>query len=94
MRADNAIPFAMLSDPDLVMAERYGVATSSGHPMARKYPRGAFLQPAYLVFCAGASADPEIVHSWMQSPGLLNMYGALGRPSPEQMLDEAMAALA
>ena len=93
MRQDNDIPFTMLSDPELLIADRFSVPTSSGHPMAKKYPKGAFLQPAYFVIRAG-SGGPETPHAWVQRPGLLNMYGASGRPSSRRMLAEAIGALA
>ncbi len=93
MREENSIPFTMLSDPELTMAEHLEVPTSSGHPMAKKYPKGAFLQPAYFVMRPGAGGV-ETAYAWVQRPGLLNMYGASGRPRPRRMLSEARAALA
>ena len=93
MREENAIPFTMLSDPELRVADRFQVPTSSGHPRAKQYPKGAFLQPAYFVMRSGVGGV-ETPHAWVQRPGLLNMYGASGRPSPRRMLSEALAALA
>ena len=61
-RAELGIPYTMLSDPDLTCAEILGVATSSRHPMASRYPRGAFLQPGLFVW----RRDGSEVHRWVQ----------------------------
>ena len=93
MRDENNIPFTMLSDPELLVAGRFEVPTSSGHPMSKKYPKGAFLQPAYFVIRA-SDDGLDTRHVWVQRPGLFNMYGASGRPGPKRMLAEARNALA
>ena len=92
MRATLGLPFTMLSDPSLSALDHFDVPTSSGHPMSRKYPEGAFLQPAYFVLRAGEGGSLQRLHQWVSRPGLLNSYGAMGRPSAGQMLEEARRA--
>ena len=93
MRRALGLPFTLLSDPSLSSLKLFDVPTSSGHPMSRKYPEGAFLQPAYFVLRAGGDGAQELLHEWVQRPGMLNAYGAMGRPSPEDMLEEARSAV-
>lgn len=93
MRSTLGLPFTMLSDPSLSSLKLFDVPTSSGHPMSRKYPEGAFLQPAYFVLRAGGDGGQELLHEWVQRPGMLNAYGAMGRPSPADMLNEARGAV-
>jgi hypothetical protein len=71
------------------VADALDVPTSSKHPMARAYPKKAFLQPALFVY----RPDGTLVHAWRQTPGLLNVYGAAGRPSGADTLRIAEAAV-
>lgn len=83
MRDKLSIPQTLLSDPDLRCAEVFKVATSRRHPMARRYPRGAFLQPALFVW----QSSGELVYQWRQTPKVTNLFGASNRPTPEQTLE-------
>lgn len=76
------LPCTMLSDPELVTAGALGVRTMSKHPMSLTYPRKAFLQPAMFVWLR----DGTLVHQWIQTPKITNLYGASNRPSPEQLV--------
>ncbi|MFP6627143.1 MAG: redoxin domain-containing protein [Deltaproteobacteria bacterium] len=92
-RRSHDIPYRMIADPHLKLAEYFSIPTSSGHPRSKAYPEGAFLQPAYFIMRAGDEGGTDRLHSWVQKPGLLNIYGAMGRPSPAQMLKEAQRVL-
>ncbi len=79
-RTEWAIPFVMLSDPDHAIADRYAIAISRRHPTARKY-RDGFIQPAILAY-----RGEEEIYRFIAVPGLMNLYGATGRPSPGEIL--------
>jgi len=87
--AKHSLPFTLLSDPQLETARQLEVPTSSRHPMARKYPARAFLQPALFIW----RADGTLAHQWRQTPSLLTFYGARGRPGPDDVLDHALSVL-
>jgi len=89
MRSKLAIPFTMLSDPQLTTADQLQVVTSSRHPMARKYPRKAFLQPGLFIW----RETGELVYQWRQTPKITNLFGASNRPTPEQILELTETAL-
>jgi hypothetical protein len=87
------LPFTLLSDPMLLSGELLDIPISSKkgyfsalglHPVLRKLPRKAYLQPAFHIWRGSA-----LVHEWRQEEKLRNLYGANGRPSPEQMLQLA-----
>jgi len=71
----------LLSDPHLALAG-LGVAISRHHPMSKRYPEGAFLQPAVFLFERG-----ELTFRWLQDPKLTNFYGSANRLSPEEILE-------
>ena len=73
----------MLSDPELATHEAWNIPLGRKHPMARRYPRKAFLQPAVLLFDRSGSERFD----WRVRPGLLNLYGATGRISPSEILE-------
>jgi peroxiredoxin len=83
------IPYTLLSDPQLTMAETLEVPTFNKHPMSPTYPKGAFLQPAFFVW----SQDGKLVYQWRQTAKLKNLFGASGRPSPEQIISIARESL-
>ena len=83
-------PFTFLSDPSLVTADLLDVAVSRRHPMVKKYPSKGFLQPALFVWLE----DGRRAHEWRQRPGVVNGFGAMGRPSPAQMLEIVRETLA
>ena len=87
----HAQPFTMLSDPTLISAEHLNLPVSTQktywstlaiHPVLRHLPNKAFLQPAVLLW-----SGTELVYQWHQVEKLRNLFGANGRPSPEQILD-------
>jgi len=89
-RADHDLPFEMLSDPMLITGEALDVPISSKkgylgalslHPVIRHLPKKAFLQPAFFVW-----SGRELRYEWRQTEKLRNLFGATGRPSPEQIL--------
>lgn len=92
LREELRLPFSMLSDPMLTTADVLQVPTASKanliatsvlHPIVRTYPKRSFLQPALFVW----RGDGTLVHAWRQTKsGLTNLYGALGRPHADQVL--------
>lgn len=73
------LPFTFLSDPEMIMENTLGIATTkSGHPMA------PFLQPSFIII---PRVDRVVEFYWASQPGLLNIYGAAGRPSTKDMLN-------
>ena len=92
-RAELSLPFRMLSDPMLETARVFDVPTASRanyaatavlHPMILSYPERSYLQPALFVW----RGDGTLAHAWRQTEsGLTNLYGARGRPAPEQVLE-------
>ena len=84
------LPYTQLSDPQLEIAERLDVPTlGAPHPAALKYPKRRFLQPALFIWLQSG----ELAHQWRQTPTLKTLYGARGRPSPEDVLRHVREAL-
>lgn len=90
LRARLEVPpeWPMLSDERHEVADAYGVPISRGHPKARGYADG-FIQPAVFVF----RGDEELF-TFVQSPSMLNLWGAARRPEPAQVLEAVRPALA
>jgi len=86
-RAKQGFDFALLSDRDHAVADRYGIPISRRHWQAKHYPDG-FIQPAVLVF-----RGESCLFSFIQKPGMLNLWGAAGRPKPEQVFAEIRSQL-
>ena len=92
LRAELALPFTMLSDPELATAEKLGVRTASRanlwatallHREVLSYPKRSFLQPALFVW----RRDGSLAHSWVQTDSnLTNRYGAKGRPRADEVV--------
>lgn len=87
---ENALPFKMLSDPQLVSSTRLKIPTATPktyysarawHPEIRRYPRSSFLQPALLVW-----RGTDLAYEWRQTETLMNLLGARGRPSGDEVL--------
>ncbi|MEE2750146.1 MAG: redoxin domain-containing protein [Myxococcota bacterium] len=85
------LPFTLVSDPLLQSAQVLGVPVSSAksyfstlavHPVIRELPKKGFLQPAVLVW-----KEEALVYEWYQVETLRNLFGANGRPSPQQILE-------
>lgn len=85
-RRDLAPDALFLSDPELKCHEALSVPISKKHPMAFRYPKGGFLQPAVFIY----SREGERKFEWRIKPKLWNLFGAARRISP----DEVMAELA
>jgi peroxiredoxin len=77
-----ASPFAFLSDPQLTLADSLAVATQSGHPMALKYPKRAFLQPSVFIW----RKDGQEAFSWRAKARLTNLLGAARRMSASDIV--------
>ena len=75
------IDFDLLSDEDHAIADLYKIPIQSVHPKAKDYQDG-FIQPAVFVF-----RGEEEIFTFIQKPKILNLWGATGRPSPEQILE-------
>jgi hypothetical protein len=97
-RKKYGVPFTMLSDQMLLSADALDVPISSKkgyyatlaiHPVLRHLPKKAFLQPAFFVW-----KGSDVVYEWRQVEKLRNLYGANGRPSPAQILDDTRKAIA
>jgi len=97
-REKYSLPFDMLSDPMLLAGEALDVPISSKtgylgalsvHPVLRHLPKKAFLQPAFFVW-----SGTELSYEWRQVEKLRNLFGANGRPSPEQILEITTAVMA
>ena len=85
------LPFTMLADPllssakalDIPVSSKTSYATSLAlHPMLRHLPKQAFLQPVFLLW-----RGKEQLYAWRQTEKLRNLFGANGRPSPQDILD-------
>jgi peroxiredoxin len=95
-----ALPFTLLSDPQLATAAALDSptatkanlwATAALHRVVLGYPKKSFLQPALFVW----RKDGTLAHSWRQTEsGLTNFYGARGRPTAEQVLDVVKGVIA
>lgn len=90
LRARLSVPpeWPMLSDERHEVADAYGVAIARKHPKALSYADG-FIQPAVFVF-----RGEEALFTFVQSPTMLNLWGAARRPEPEQVLAAVRPALA
>jgi hypothetical protein len=85
------LPFTMLSDPLLSSAKVFDIPVSSKtsyatslplHPVLRHLPKRAFLQPAFFLW-----RGQEQLYAWRQTEKLRNLFGANGRPSPQDIFD-------
>lgn len=84
-RDKHKLPFTFLSDQQMTMEHTLGIATTkSGHPMA------PFLQPSFIVI---PREDRLAEFYWASEPGLLNIYGAAGRPSTKEMLNHVQQVI-
>ena len=81
------IDFDLLSDEDHTVADTYGVPIQRVHPKASDYQDG-FIQPAVFAY-----RGEDEIFTFIQTPRVLNLWGASGRPSVEQILEEITAAL-
>ena len=79
--------FTFLSDEDHQVADQYGVPVQRNHPMSHTY-RDGFIQPAVFAY-----KKDEPVFEFIQKPKAINLWGASGRPSPEQILKILRKAL-
>ena len=95
---EHALPFTMLSDPELVSGARLDIPMATRktyysawplHPEIRHYPKRSFLQPALFVW-----KGRDLVYEWRQTETLRNLFGARGRPSGSDVLDIVRRALA
>lgn len=75
------IDFDLLSDEDHKIADLYKIPIQRVHPKAKEYQDG-FIQPAVFVF-----HGEEEIFSFIQTPKIINLWGAAGRPSPEQIME-------
>lgn len=96
--AENELPFKMLSDPQLISADRLDLPVASPktyysarawHSEIRRYPKPSFLQPALLVWKC-----KDLVYEWRQTETLMNLLGARGRPSGPEVFDIVRRSLA
>jgi len=85
------LPFTMLSDPLLSSAKELQIPVSSKrsyatslplHPVLRHLPKHAFLQPAFFLW-----RGSKQLYAWRQTEKLRNLFGANGRPSPQDIFD-------
>lgn len=74
--------FDFLSDPELKVAEAWGVPVMKNHPQALKYPRKAFLQPSVFIFDRSGRER----FGWRSRPRFLNLFGAARRITPSEVL--------
>jgi hypothetical protein len=97
-RTAHGFPFTMLSDPMLLSGEALDVpiSTKKGylsalalHPVLLQLPKKAYLQPAFFVW-----RGSELAYQWRQVEKLRNLFGANGRPSPEQILEVVRKVMA
>jgi len=84
LREELELPFQLLSDPSLKVAEKWQVRTSSHHPMARTYPEKQFLQPAVIIL----RPDGGQAFLWRIRPKLSNLFGAAKRMTPDEVLSK------
>ncbi len=82
------ISFTVLCDPEHRTADLYGIPIARYQPRSIDYEDG-FNQPAMLAF-----QGEEELFSFVQSPGVTNLWGASGRPAPELILEELERRLA
>jgi hypothetical protein len=80
-REKRQLPFTCLADEDHRVADRFAIPIGRWHPMAWGYQDG-FTQPAILAY-----RGDEGIYAYVAEPKLTNLYGASGRPSPEQVLE-------
>jgi len=88
---EHALPFKMLSDPQLVSGAELQLPMATPktyysarmwHAEIRRYPKPSFLQPALLVW-----KRTVLVYEWRQTETLMNLFGARGRPTGSDVLD-------
>lgn len=89
MRKKHDIQWTFLSDPKLRMSKELDVRTQDTHPMSATYPKGAFLQPSVFIF----TQDGVLRWSWRAKSKASNLYGAIDRPKPKDIMEEAKKAL-
>jgi hypothetical protein len=96
--AENELSFKMLSDPQLISADRLDLPVATPktyysarawHREIRRYPKPSFLQPALLVW-----KRQDLVYEWRQAETLMNLLGARGRPSGSEVFDIVQRSLA
>ena len=80
-RERRGIPFRCLADEDHRVADRFAIPIGRWHPKAWGYQDG-FTQPAILAY-----AGEQGIFAYVAEPKLTNLWGASGRPSPEQVLE-------
>lgn len=80
-REKRQLPFTCLADEDHRVADRFAIPIGRWHPKAWGYQDG-FAQPAILAY-----AGEHGIYAYVAEPRLTNLYGASGRPSPEQVLE-------
>ncbi len=71
----------MLSDEDHAVGDQFGLPVSRKHPAARQYGDG-FIQPGFFAY-----RGEREVFRFVQQPKLLNGFGAMRRPGPEELLE-------
>ena len=74
------IDFELLSDVDHAVADAHGIPIQRIHPKARNYEDG-FIQPAIFAY-----RGEEEIYKFIQKPKILNLWGASGRPNPDEVL--------
>ena len=77
----------LLSDVDHAVADQYTIPISRKHPQSKKYADG-FIQPAVFVY-----GKDEPMFTFIQKPGMMNLWGASGRPSPKQVVAAVRKAM-
>jgi peroxiredoxin len=78
----------LLSDEDHRVADLYELPISRVLSKAHGYADG-YIQPAVFVF-----RGEEALFTFVQRPAMLNLWGAAGRPEPEQVLATVRPTLA
>ena len=76
--------FVLLSDPDLLLADRLKIPLSRMYPKAKIYPKGAFMQPSAFLF----PSTGEVRFEWRIKPKLFNLFGAARRMTVGEVLAE------
>tara|TARA_B100000965_G_scaffold330154_1_gene293818 strand:+ start:690 stop:1055 length:366 start_codon:yes stop_codon:yes gene_type:complete len=76
------VPWPLLSDEDHAVADRFELPIARKHPMALNYQDG-FIQPAVFAY-----KGEEELFRFVNEVRFTTLWGAAGRPSPEQVLAE------
>ena len=76
------VPWPLLSDEDHALADRFGIPVARKHPKAISYQDG-FIQPAVFAY-----KGEEELFRFVNVVKFTTLWGAAGRPSPEQVLAE------